>query len=54
MVIHVHTNTCISPWIIFVEDASLQHLDRETFFIIIFTPFALISNTPSTNISLIR
>ena len=31
-VLHVQTNTDISPWTIYLEDASLQYLDQETFY----------------------
>jgi len=32
MVLNVQTNTCIFPLTLFVEDVSLQYLDRETFY----------------------
>ena len=31
MVLHVQTNTRFYPLIFFIEDALLQHMDRETF-----------------------
>ena len=52
MVLCVQISTNISLQTLFIEDASLQHLDQDFFFI--FTPLTRTSNTISTNIYKIR